>query len=113
MSVVNNYVLKLNLLESIAKQFVLQLNRTLLELMPGQGAEVFRRVDQYAGGPKNMEVHIYLAALNYIDPTEVSKILSDAVQQDHRHLRMCSDKDIQLFCQQQHNSEDGLFQCYP
>lgn len=113
MSVVNNYVLKLNLLENIAKQFVLQLNQTLLELMPGQGAEVFRQVDQYAGGPKNMEVNIYLAAMNYIDPTEVSQILADAVQRDHRHLRMCSDKDIQLFCQQQHNSEDGLFQCYP
>lgn len=34
----------------------------------GQGASAFCRVDRWAGGPKNMELGVWLAALNYVLP---------------------------------------------
>ncbi len=121
MSVVDNYVLKASPGATIPKRFIALLNKRLFEEQPtGAGPEAFvcatAKARGAVGGPKYMEMDVYLGALNYVGPVAVVAILADLVANHVREFSphgLYGQNEIQLFCQTDRCPEAGLVQVYP
>jgi len=112
MSVVDNYVLKLEL-SMKRDSFIDELN-AVLERKTHASSGSFLLVSEHAGGTKAMEVDIYLGALNYVSPSEVVSEIESLIANREReffpHGRFPT--HVELFVQTQHG-DSGLQKVFP
>jgi len=84
MSRVSNYVLKVA--AGGRAEFVEELNRRLHERAPnGAGPQAFTDATDVAGGPRALEISIYLAALNYVEPEQLQSVLRAVLAENSRN----------------------------
>ena len=102
MSRVDNYILTAPCLTGETRSFLTDLNEKLVELTNFKGCS-FVAAHDHAGGPKNMEADVYLAALNWVEQSIVVEAILYALNKPDTDY----DKDrFQLFVNGQ---EDDKF----
>ena len=116
MSVVDNYVLKT--CSGVSKRFVTDLNKKLHEDRPGGAGDtafILASGNATVGGPKAMEMDIYLAALNYVGPDVVVEIIRPMVEADGREHFPWGYYEgyVELFVKQQHDESNRLVRVFP
>ena len=107
MSCVYNYILKLQAADGWADQLVNRLNASLhQEFGDLAGLAAFARVDRHAGGPRYMEMFVYLAALNSVDMPDVVSRLRKAIEATRNSNVFLEDpRSLILFCKEEGDSQ--------